>query len=441
MSAAGLRTTELGSSRLDTTGLGSTGLDGTETDSMKPGSADLGGTVVDGIEISVSGLLENFSAEVGSEDPVTVRGGGTQWQVGGLPSGDAREVKAPSGVWLFAPADMVVRCGAGTTVAELNEEIGRAGQMLPLDPLCPKEATVGGVLAVGRSGHRRLRYGPIRDLLLQVVFVNSLGKLIRSGGPTVKNVSGFDLCKLMVGSLGTLGFIAEVILRCQPVPETSQWFAGEASTPDIPAKLLAELWQPSSILWNGERVWVLLEGHPSDVAEQTASPAAKAAGLRECDKPPLLLMQHSASTASNSADTAQQQPPSNLPEPHPTSAAGNSADTADSLNGASVGASSSYESNSRSVSFEQTKTLLDGDKNNQRISLPPSNLKHLPKHFPPGSFLTEIGVGIVHLHPDQQVPADLLPQSDQRSLALQREIKARFDPTGRMNPGRSVWAD
>ena len=377
MSAAGLRTTELGSSRLDTTGLGSTGLDGTETDSMKPGSADLGGTVVDGIEISVSGLLENFSAEVGSEDPVTVRGGGTQWQVGGLPSGDAREVKAPSGVWLFAPADMVVRCGAGTTVAELNEEIGRAGQMLPLDPLCPKEATVGGVLAVGRSGHRRLRYGPIRDLLLQVVFVNSLGKLIRSGGPTVKNVSGFDLCKLMVGSLGTLGFISEVILRCQPVPEASQWFAGEASTPDVPAKLLAELWQPSSILWNGERVWVLLEGHPGDVANQAASPAAKAAGLRECDEPPLT-----------------------------------------------------------------TEALLGGDKNNQRISLPPSTLKHLAKHFsqhfPPGSFLAEIGVGIVHLHPDQQVPADLLPQPDQRSLALQREIKARFDPTGRMNPGRSV---
>ena len=361
MSAAGLRSTELGGSRPGSAGLGSTGL---------------GGTVVDGIEISVFGLLENFSEEVGSEEPVAVRGGGTQWEVGGLPSGDTREVKAPSGVWSFAPADMVVRCGAGTTVAELNEEIGRAGQMLPLDPLCPKEATVGGVLAVGRSGHRRLRYGPIRDLLLQVVFVNSLGQLIRSGGPTVKNVSGFDLCKLMVGSLGTLGFIAEVILRCQPVPEASQWFTGEASTPDIPAKLLAELWQPSSILWNGEQVWVLLEGHPSDVAEQAASPAAKAAGLRECDEPPL-----------------------------------------------------------------PTETLLRDDKNNQRISLPPSTLKHLPKHFPPGSFLTEIGVGIVHLHPDQQVPADLLPQPDQRSLALQREIKARFDPTGRMNPGRSVWAD
>ena len=365
----------------------------------------------------MSAAGQAFAAEVGSEGEVTVKGGGTQWKVGGLPSRDAREVKAPSGVWSFAPADMVVRCGAGTTVAELNEEIGRAGQMLPLDPLCPEEATVGGVLAVGRSGHRRLRYGPIRDLLLQVVFVNSLGQLIRSGGPTVKNVSGFDLCKLMVGSLGTLGFIAEVILRCQPVPEASQWFAGEASTPDIPAKLLAELWQPSSILWNGERVWVLLEGHPGDVANQAALPAAKAAGLRECDEPPLLLMQHSASTA------------------------GNSPDTAGSLNDASVGAPNSCESNSRSVSSEQTKTLLGGDKNNQRISLPPSTLKHLPKHFPPGSFLAEIGVGIVHLHPDQQVPADLLPQPDQRSLALQREIKARFDPTGRMNPGRSVWAD
>lgn len=364
----------------------------------------------------MSAAGENFSAEVGSEEPVTVRGGGTQWEVGGVPSGDAREVKAPSGVWSFAPADMVVRCGAGTTVAELNEEVGRAGQMLPFDSPCPAEATVGGVLAVGHSGHRRLRYGPIRDLLLQVVFVNSLGQLIRSGGPTVKNVSGFDLCKLMVGSLGTLGFIAEVILRCQPVPETSQWFEGEASSPDIPAKLLAELWQPSSILWNGERVWVLLEGHPSDVAEQAASPAAKAASLKECE-PPALHMQHPTGTDENSADTTG----------YP--------------NDASIRASSPYESNSRPVSSEPTKALLGSGKNSQRMSLPPSALKHLPKHFHPGSFLAEIGIGIVHLHPDQQVPADMLPQPDQRSLALQREIKARFDPTGRMNPGRSVWAD
>ena len=364
----------------------------------------------------MSAAGENFSAEVGSEDLVTVRGGGTQWEVGGLPSGDGREVKAPSGVWSFAPADMVVRCGAGTTVTELNEEVGRAGQMLPFDSPCPAEATVGGVLAVGHSGHRRLRYGPIRDLLLQVVFVNSLGQLIRSGGPTVKNVSGFDLCKLMVGSLGTLGFIAEVILRCQPVPEASQWFEGEASSPDIPAKLLAELWQPSSILWNGERVWVLLEGHSGDVAEQSASPAAKAAGLKECG-PPALRMQH------------------------PTGSGGNSVDTAGYPNDASVGVPNSYESNSRPVSSEQTEALLGSGKSNQRISLPPSTLKHLPKHFPPGSFLAEIGVGIVHLHSDQQIPADLLPQPDQRSLALQREIKARFDPTGRMNPGRNVWAD
>ena len=101
MSAAELRSTELSGSRLGTAGLGGIGLGGT----------GVGGTGVGGTEISVSGLLENFSAEVGSEEPVTIRGGRTQWEVGGLPNGDAREVKAPSGVWSFAPADMVVRYG------------------------------------------------------------------------------------------------------------------------------------------------------------------------------------------------------------------------------------------------------------------------------------------------------------------------------------------
>jgi len=96
-----------------------------------------------------------------------------------------------------------VRLGAGTTMSELDDTLAAKGQTTVLEGA--PDATVGGVLAVGHSGLRRRRVGPVRDALLQVRYVSAEGRLITAGGPTVKNVTGYDLCRLMVGSLGTLG--------------------------------------------------------------------------------------------------------------------------------------------------------------------------------------------------------------------------------------------
>ena len=92
----------------------------------------------------------------------------------------------------------------------------------------PPHGTVGGALAVGRSGLRRLGYGPVRDTLLQARYVSAAGDVVKAGGPTVKNVTGFDLCRLLVGSRGTLGFIGEVILRTRPRARFEQWFSTSA---------------------------------------------------------------------------------------------------------------------------------------------------------------------------------------------------------------------
>jgi glycolate oxidase FAD binding subunit len=221
--------------------------------------------------------LKTFAAAVGGVGPVTVVGGQTQWDVGGGVDPSAREVRAPAGIVEFEPAEMTVRCGAGTTVAELDAALGAHGQCVALSG--DDEATVGGVLAVGHSGIRRLRQGPVRDVLLEARYVSAEGRLIKGGGPTVKNVSGFDLCRLLVGSLGTLGFLGEVVLRCRPRPAVSRWFAGEAE----PFELLHRLHQPSSILWDGTTTWVLLEGHAGDVDEQAAL-----AALPEVGGPPAL---------------------------------------------------------------------------------------------------------------------------------------------------------
>ena len=181
----------------------------------------------------------------------------------------------PTGVDWLRGDEMTVCCGAGTLVAELDEALAGVGQCVAIPP----SGTVGGALAAGRSGLRRLGYGPIRDTLLQARYVSAAGDVVKAGGPTVKNVSGFDLCRLLVGSHGTLGFLGEVILRTRPRARHEQWFATKAD----PIETFHRLYRPTSVLWDGATTWILLEGHPDDVAAAAAS-----AGLVEAAGPPTL---------------------------------------------------------------------------------------------------------------------------------------------------------
>ena len=145
--------------------------------------------------------LNHFAEQVGAAGTVTIAGASTR---GGACCG-VRTVSAPSGIVELLPAEMTVRCGAGTAVDELSAALSEAGQYVAL----PQGGTVGGALAAGRSDVLRLGHGPVRDTLLQTRFVSAEGRVVKAGGATVKNVSGFDLCRLLVGSWGTLGFLGE----------------------------------------------------------------------------------------------------------------------------------------------------------------------------------------------------------------------------------------
>jgi glycolate oxidase FAD binding subunit len=103
--------------------------------------------------------------------------------------------------------------------------------------------------------------------VLEVRFVTGDGRAVRGGGPTVKNVTGYDLPRLLVGSLGTLGLLTRVTLRTQPRAERAAWFLADAD----PDPLRARLHRPSCVAWDGTRTWVLLEGHPADVDAQSAA--------------------------------------------------------------------------------------------------------------------------------------------------------------------------
>lgn len=198
--------------------------------------------------------LDEFAALVGAEDPVTIAGSGSN---GGAVQG-VRTVTAPSGIQRIDAAEMVVECGAATSVDELLAALAEHGQTVALPP----GGTVGGTLAVGRSDISRLGHGAMRDVLLQTRYVSAAGTPTKAGGPTVKNVSGFDLCRLLVGSYGTLGFLGEVILRTRPVARSSRWFRSDRD----PDELLRDVFRPVSLLWDGAQTHVRLDGDEGDIA-------------------------------------------------------------------------------------------------------------------------------------------------------------------------------
>jgi glycolate oxidase FAD binding subunit len=206
---------------------------------------------------------------------VVAVGAGTHADVGGTVVG-ATEVRAPAGVLDVQPADMTVTVAAGTPCARLAAALAEFGQECPLDPRDPA-ATVGGTLAAGLSGVRRLGLGPIRDTVLEVVLVRADGRVVRGGGPTVKNVTGYDVPRLAVGSLGTIGVLAQVTLRTRPIAAASSWFSSERT----PAELHAVLHAPTALTRDRTGTRVLLEGHAGDLAAQAARAGLVAAAPPE----------------------------------------------------------------------------------------------------------------------------------------------------------------
>ena len=120
---------------------------------------------------------------------------------------------------------------AGCTWAAMQSELAHHGQMVALDPLWPERATVGGIVAANDGGALRLKYGGLRDLIIGMTVVLADGTIAKTGGKVVKNVAGYDLHKLMTGSFGTLGVIAEVNFRLHPLEANTQTWTAVAPDP------------------------------------------------------------------------------------------------------------------------------------------------------------------------------------------------------------------
>ena len=149
---------------------------------------------------------------------VVARGNGTAMDWGGVPRGASLLVDTAGLSWIdHIAGDLVVEAGAGTPVADLFAVLETAGQRLSVDPV-REGGTVGGMVATGVCGPRRLLTGALRDLVIGMTVVRADGVVARSGGRVVKNVAGYDLAKLHTGGFGTLGVIASVAFRLHPLP-------------------------------------------------------------------------------------------------------------------------------------------------------------------------------------------------------------------------------
>lgn len=148
-------------------------------------------------------------------------GGGTLLDLGLPPtrSGIAVELRQLDQVIDYPARDMTITVQAGITLARLRELLATENQRLPIDVPQPEQATLGGTLAANVSGPRRLGFGTLRDFVIGISVVNDDGLEVKAGGRVVKNVAGYDLMKLYVGSLGTLGIVTQVTLKLRPRPE------------------------------------------------------------------------------------------------------------------------------------------------------------------------------------------------------------------------------
>jgi glycolate oxidase FAD binding subunit len=157
---------------------------------------------------------------------VLPRGGGTKAGWGNPPVradlilSTARLNRVIEHAW----ADLTVSVEAGCTIKELQNALAEYGQYVALDPLWPERATVGGVLSTNDSGTLRIRYGALRDLIIGVTIALPDGTLASSGGKVVKNVAGYDLPKLAIGALGTLGVVTRANIRLHPLPRNVRSF-------------------------------------------------------------------------------------------------------------------------------------------------------------------------------------------------------------------------
>ena len=257
---------------------------------------------------TVAGVQPQFVVEPGTEEEVAkvlafanrerlkvlVRGGGTQLNTG-LPTVDGDLLLSTTRlntVVEHAPHDMTVTVEAGLKLIDLQAHLARTRQWLALDPVLDPNATIGGIISTNVSGARRLRYGGVRDQIIGIRVVLPDGTIAKGGGKVVKNVAGYDLPKLFVGALGTLGVIIAATFRLYPLRAASRTVVLTAPTAaplcDLAVRVIASTLEPTALdvmsapaAGAGCVMAARFETEPESADEQASTLTSMATGLND----------------------------------------------------------------------------------------------------------------------------------------------------------------
>jgi glycolate oxidase FAD binding subunit len=233
-------------------------------------------------------VIERFAEVVraasGRQAPLRLRGGGTKDFYGQALEGEVLDTRGHSGVVSYEPSELVITARCGTRLSEVEAAMRERGQMLAFEPPHFGDgATLGGAVAVGLSGPGRHAAGALRDFVLGVKVMDGRGEVLTFGGQVMKNVAGYDVSRLMAGSLGTLGIILEVSLKALPLPVAETTLRLEL--PEDRAIEQLNRWggKPlpiSASAWNDGTLGVRLSGARAAVAEASK----KVGGVRVEDE-------------------------------------------------------------------------------------------------------------------------------------------------------------
>jgi glycolate oxidase FAD binding subunit len=181
--------------------------------------------------VSEAEVAEGVRAAHDASQAVYPIGGGTALDYGNAPTmpGQRLDLSGLSRIVDYTPRDMTIVVEAGVRMADLAATLAGEGQHLPIDVPRAAEATIGGVVATNWNGPRRYGHGTIRDYVIGIHAVDGRGTPFKGGGRVVKNVAGYDFCKLLTGSLGTLAVVTQLALKLKPQPESAATIVGECS--------------------------------------------------------------------------------------------------------------------------------------------------------------------------------------------------------------------
>jgi len=194
-------------------------------------------------------MIDEFKKRIHAGRALCIRGAGSKDWYGNALKGEVLDTRSHAGIVAYEPTELFVTAQCGTPVAEIETALAVQGQCLPFEP--PRFAagsTVGGVVAAGLSGPRRASAGSLRDYVLGVKILDGAARELTFGGQVMKNVAGYDVSRLIAGSLGTLGLITEVTLKVLPVPVAAATLRFEMDQTEALDKLNRWAGQPLPIV-------------------------------------------------------------------------------------------------------------------------------------------------------------------------------------------------